>query len=701
MAPQHIKNETEEVNLVGVLAEFRTALQEEIQAARVFESSNAVELKNGRRIAKIGKNYQYLFEFENALNLPGDTPGDLLIPGSPPINVIIVSIEGLAITISTPEDIGRFVPSARLKSNLTYLMKILIERIEGYAEKSNPVGERIRGAQPVSGSDLNIELQNEYNQFQQKAVASSIGRNTTFIWGPPGTGKTQTIGEIGFQLYERKRPILLVSHTNTAVDQAILRIGGKIHEYDLESGKAIRVGDPKDDRLRQHPNLLLQTHVDRRSKELAKKRDELKIELEQSSNQLIELSRIIDLCEWVYSSKTSIQILINDLKELKKTEKEILDLKDQLSQVVKKRAFFQEVIAESRELNKAITQKGELEENISQLKKDIYSLEKSLGQKADEISKEKNVLNETKSAGWLTRRWNGLPSPDDQASKVERLNTEYGQLGIELDENRDSLLNLDLEHGRIIQALNRFREKYGGTPDGLQRQASENGNIIKNLNQSIRKNTDSAKSSRLKLERSLKQKVQALKDSKLVDSIPETAESMIKLVIKTYEKAKTMVVGVDLDSLKSKRDNLNDKISAIEIEIDEIEESLKKIEEIIISEAKIVATTLTRSYLRESIQSRRFDTVVLDEASMAPIPALWIAAGLADNNAVVVGDPKQLPPIVISEKDLAKKWLGRDIFEEAGLTDYSSKDQRLVPLWEQYRMHPSISLVSSQLDNVG
>jgi len=697
LALQHNRNKTEEVNLDGVLGEFRTALQEEIQAARVFESSNAVELKNGRRIAKVGKNYQYLFEIENALNLPGDTPGDLLIPGSPPISVIIVSIEGLAITISIPEDIGSFVPSARLKSNLTYLMKILIERIEGYADKSNPVGERIRGAQPVSGSELSIDLQDHYNQSQQKAVASSIGRDTTFIWGPPGTGKTQTIGEIGFQLYERNRPVLLVSHTNTAVDQAILRIGGKIHKDDLENGKVIRVGDPKDDRLRKHPNLLLQTHVDRRSEELAKRRDELKIELDKSSSQLIELSRFIDLCEWVQSSKASIQILINDLKELKKTENEIINLKDQLSQVVKRRPFFQEAVTNAKQLNKAMLQKGEIEENISELKNDIYNLEKGLEEKADEISKEKNVLNESRSVGWLTRRWNGLPSPNVQASKVEKLETEYGQLGMQLDQYRNRLHKFKSVLNRIIQAINDFQQKYGGLPEEVQRQASENENIIKELTQSIRKYANTAKSSRLKLETSLKQKVQALKDSKLVDSVPETAETMINLVIKTYEWAKMEVAGVDLDSLKSKRDKLNDSISTIEFEIDEIEENLKKIEQIIISEAKIVATTLTRAYLRESIQSRRFDTVVLDEASMAPIPALWIAAGLADKNAVVVGDPKQLPPIVISEKDLAKKWLGKDIFEEAGLTDYGVQAKHLVLLSMQYRMHPSISLIANDL----
>ena len=60
--------------------------------------------------------------------------------------------------------------------------------------------------------------------------------------------------------------------------------------------------------------------------------------------------------------------------------------------------------------------------------------------------------------------------------------------------------------------------------------------------------------------------------------------------------------------------------------------------------------------------------IILDEASMAPIPALWVAASLADANAIVVGDFKQLPPIVLSEHKLAQKWLGRDVFDEAKLS---------------------------------
>ena len=74
----------QEIPLSGRLGEFRTALREEIEAARRNESSSAIGLINGRRIAQIGGSYQYAFDVENLLNLPGDAPGDLYLQGYPP-----------------------------------------------------------------------------------------------------------------------------------------------------------------------------------------------------------------------------------------------------------------------------------------------------------------------------------------------------------------------------------------------------------------------------------------------------------------------------------------------------------------------------------------------------------------------------------------------------------------------------------------
>src|SRR5262249_7981262 len=98
------------------------------------------------------------------------------------------------------------------------------------------------------------------------------------------------------------------------------------------------------------------------------------------------------------------------------------------------------------------------------------------------------------------------------------------------------------------------------------------------------------------------------------------------------------------------------------------------------------------------IQKRRFHTVILDEASMAPIPALYVAASLADANALAVGDFKQLPPIVQANNEMAKRWLGRDVFDVAGMTKAyheGSRPAHFVALEEQHRMHGSISRIAN------
>ncbi len=199
----------QEIILSGDLAEMREALLYEIEASRRNASSAAVPLVNGRRISHVGGIYQYVFGIDSPLNLPVDTPGDLQIPGRRPLEVTVVSIDGMAIVLGVPADLGSHVPSAWLQSNLTYLLRKLIDRIEAMNNKSNPVGARILGQSPVSGQSIPVEVA-ELNSDQVKAVSSSLGQDATFIWGPPGTGKTRTIGTIGEQLY-RGAPLWYIS----------------------------------------------------------------------------------------------------------------------------------------------------------------------------------------------------------------------------------------------------------------------------------------------------------------------------------------------------------------------------------------------------------------------------------------------------------------------------------------------------------
>lgn len=80
---------------------------------------------------------------------------------------------------------------------------------------------------------------------------------------------------------------------------------------------------------------------------------------------------------------------------------------------------------------------------------------------------------------------------------------------------------------------------------------------------------------------------------------------------------------------------------------------------------------------------------------MEPIPALRVAAARAEDNVVLVGDFKQLPPIHHSTQELADEWLGRDTFRAAGVQEGFLSDARAShcdALKEQRRMHPATLL---------
>lgn len=123
-------------------------------------------------------------------------------------------------------------------------------------------------------------------------------------------------------------------------------------------------------------------------------------------------------------------------------------------------------------------------------------------------------------------------------------------------------------------------------------------------------------------------------------------------------------------------------------------------------EADVVLTTLARLAVRDELAVLRFDAFVLDEASTAPLPHVALAAAMTRRRAVAIGDFQQLPAVVISRGPAARRWLGRDVFREAGIVAERSPDEIPVPgrhdrlcamLTEQYRMSPPVRSLVSEL----
>jgi len=692
-----MKSGNDEIVLTGKMAEFRTALLNEINAATNNASSSAVQLINGRKIAQVGKSYQYIFDIENALNLPGDTPGDLYVPGRNPIEVVIISIEGMAITLSIPENLGKFVPNARLQSNLAFLMRKLIERIETQANISNPVGDLILGdfvnEKPYI-SEINDE---DLNKQQRIAVSSSLNRNITFIGGPPGTGKTQTIGSIGKELYLSDRTILLVSHTNTAVDSAIKRIGGLISKIDKErllEGKVIRVGQPKDPALDEQ--LLLSTHVDRRSAELAERKQKFEADLEELITKVKEVSKILDICEWVIEAKEDISSMEKELNKLGNINKDLEGMREELRENESRTDYWMEAVKAAEIAQGYLVKISKGEELIKKIKITKDLLERKFNDISKQLSTNELLLREVENIGWITRKWRRLPSEEEQSTVVEGLKEDFGKADLELEDVNNLLEKAHSTCAYLKNLFEIFKNKYQTDPKEILDLAKEHHEKINNLQKRISACVREYGVRYSELQSLFEERLCVLVELGLAQKNSENLDDMFDAIKNAFNQATLMVKDINAEQLRIEQKELNSHIQSINSELKEIEEALKIVEELVIKEASIVATTLTRAYLKDSIQTRRFDTVILDEASMAPIPALWIAASVAEKNAVVVGDPKQLPPIVLSSHALSKKWLGRDIFEVAGLED-NYGHSCCIDLKRQYRMHPDISSIPNKL----
>ncbi|WP_161815943.1 AAA domain-containing protein [Steroidobacter agaridevorans] len=124
-------------------------------------------------------------------------------------------------------------------------------------------------------------------------------------------------------------------------------------------------------------------------------------------------------------------------------------------------------------------------------------------------------------------------------------------------------------------------------------------------------------------------------------------------------------------------------------EIQQLEKQISQLHGELIRNARIVGVTGTRAYLSVRDISP-MDLVIIDEASMLPLPVVWFIAGMASTRAVVCGDFRQLPPIVDTDNPAIAEHIGADVFNAAGVSRLDPNDRRIVMLDTQRRMQPAI-----------
>ncbi|KAG2010053.1 RNA helicase [Coprinopsis cinerea AmutBmut pab1-1] len=110
----------------------------------------------------------------------------------------------------------------------------------------------------------------------------------------------------------------------------------------------------------------------------------------------------------------------------------------------------------------------------------------------------------------------------------------------------------------------------------------------------------------------------------------------------------------------------------------------------IIRDADVICSTLSGSG-HEALLDQTFEMVIIDEAAQAVELSSLIPLKYESKRCIMVGDPQQLPPTVISQQAASKKY-DQSLFQR-----FFKKSPKAVHLLSiQYRMHPEISRFPSK-----
>ncbi len=230
-----------------------TALQNEIEALRNYSSRN-YSLIAGKFLGNAEAEFLYEFRLQDETRIVEDMPVEVEAGGD--LNHgTVVSVDGDRIVLLLQTFAGNSVDHATLRTAPFFLLEQLIERLESIEDKDAETIRELFDEDSDKIYDLELPMKSQkLNEFQLKAAESVVKRNVSFVWGPPGTGKTQTLAYAAANLISLGEKVLIVSNTNIAVDVALQKTLEYLKdEAEYFDGKFVRFGIPRLTELEDFP----------------------------------------------------------------------------------------------------------------------------------------------------------------------------------------------------------------------------------------------------------------------------------------------------------------------------------------------------------------------------------------------------------------------------------------------------------------
>jgi hypothetical protein len=258
---------------LSYIKEWQAALQSEINYLKKY-GSNKFIVTNGRLLSNDGS-FTYYFDTDISLKIPVGSMVRIEW-GSMKQNGRMLSSEGKGVMIAMERSFGDLIPEAYLFHDPWDLLEQLILRFDGI-KKSKQKRVRVKKlmdpsmpaehpVEKIKGNVHELVLRSKYNPI-------------TFVWGPPGTGKTYTLARVAANKYFQEKRILILSQSNQAVDVLISEISTFIKKKDrFKEGDVLRYGANVGEALATHRAITTSQLIQKQDPELAENKELLIVE---------------------------------------------------------------------------------------------------------------------------------------------------------------------------------------------------------------------------------------------------------------------------------------------------------------------------------------------------------------------------------------------------------------------------------------
>ena len=440
---------------------FAEGVRSEIKVLEKEGSIQKYEVLSGEIIERISdEEVNFQFIIADSTRIPEDSKGQLRTDNTVyEATVIGQQANRLYVNLTGDSPIPDGIPRVTLTIDDTALLKSLaeaLEEIESDPAKIGSLATTVFHPHQVQGKVTNLpdtpafsEIDNDLKAVLEQACGSEV----TYVWGPPGTGKTYAIAYLITALLEKGERVLVSSHTHAAVDQALYAAvktepnnHGPLANHPLvQDEKILRIGYTKD---RKVPDgVKLTKVVEKRANEL----EEQILELEEKANSLLEkvaqnrkglsewksLDRVkerltdahLEVEKHVYEQRKA-EDTINDCSELLQQRQEALDKAQ--------RAWFGRKKKVERATTALQITKKELQKSTEALlkaKEDTTAAMRRVEETKDKVIQQQKICEEFRPKADLEHEINQF------TSKLKQIEGEIGELQNEISELETRLIN--------------------------------------------------------------------------------------------------------------------------------------------------------------------------------------------------------------------------------------------------------------------